>query len=59
MPVPHDWGKHTRLDYLVDGPIEEVPDWVVIDMARRGEEIADAELRRRGIEPPSPPTRTQ
>lgn len=47
--IPPDWGKRVRFDDFVDGPVEELPDWVVQDMAEHGDEAAEAELRRRGI----------
>lgn len=54
MEMPPGWGKYTRLDHVIDGRIEDQEDWILEDMARRGDERAEAELLRRGIEPPPP-----
>ena len=49
MTLPPDFGIPHRLDYYVDGPIEKLEEWVLEEMAERGDDNAITELARRGL----------
>lgn len=45
--LPEGFGIPRRPDYYVEGPIGELEDWILEEMAERGDEEAEKELLRR------------